>query len=381
MGSELALPPGVSLDAVAAGPATCAAEADGPARCAVPVPAADTTTFSIRLALESSVVGRLTVVGEALSEPFVAPIDATGDVVHNSIGRGELAIIGNTVMTCDEAAAAEIDITCADVLAGTGPTVNRWDVPMEFTGAAPELGLANSSSATLDIAPGAEIVHAELFWSGDVRENGRSASEGDQSLATFVPSAGDAVVVEAEDTVFGEEDSTQYVSRADVTDLVAAGGAGEYSVGNIASVEVQGSYGAWVLAVVTEDATSPRRHFVVTDPFDWVAPEEPYTYAVDMPVPLVAGGPARLSVAAFEGELGFAGESLVIGGIDVGGDNPFDSTISGTRTPSFVNNLGVDIDAYDLTIDSPAGTLRIDASSADDGIRLAVLGLSVDLAE
>ncbi len=287
-GTELALPPGMILDAVAAGPATCVADAGGPVRCAVPVPAVDTTTFSIRLGLESSVVGRLTVVGEALSEPFVAPIDATGDVVHNSVGRGELAIIGNTVMTCDEAAAAEVDVTCADVLAGDGPIVNRWDVPMVFTGVVPAFGLANSSSATLDIAPGAEIVHAELFWSGDVRENGRSASEGDQNLATFVSPAGDVVVVEAEDIVFGEEDATQYVGRADVTDLVAAGGAGEYVVGNIASVEVEGSYGAWALAVVTEDGTSPRRHFVVTDPFDWVAPEDPYTFAVDMPVPLVA---------------------------------------------------------------------------------------------
>jgi len=48
---------------------------------------------------------------------------------------------------------------------------------------------------------------------------------------------------------------------------------------------------------------------------------------------------------------------------------------------TFVNSIGVDIEAYDLTIDSPAGTLRIDATSAEDGIRPAVLGLSVDLAE
>ena len=56
----------------------------------------------------------------------------------------------------------------------------------------------------------------------------------------------------------------------------------------------------------------------------------------------------------------------------VGGDNPFDSSVAGTREPAFVNNLGVDIDAYDLTIDSPAGTFRIDATSADDGIRFVL---------
>ena len=40
----------------------------------------------------------------------------------------------------------------------------------------------------------------------------------------------------------------------------------------------------------------------------------------------------------------------------------------------------VDLDAYDLTIDSSAGTLRLVATSATDGISLAVLGLTVDLA-
>ena len=91
--------------------------------------------------------------------------------------------------------------------------------------------------------------------------------------------------------------------------------------------------------------------------------------------------PARLSVVAYEGELGFLPETLLVGGSELGGTNPFDSSVEGTRDPTFVNNLGVDIEAYDLTIDSPAGTLRIDATSAEDGIRLAVLGLSVDLAE
>ena len=43
--------------------------------------------------------------------------------------------------------------------------------------------------------------------------------------------------------------------------------------------------------------------------------------------------------------------------------------------------LGVDIDAYDLTIDTPDGTLGISATSDKDGIRFAVLGLTVDLDE
>jgi hypothetical protein len=381
-GVELRLPSGITFDAVAAGPANCAAADGVPLRCAVPVAPGEETTFSLRLGLESSVVGRLSVVGESLSEPFEAQIDATRDVVHNSVGRGEMEIIGNTVMTCSVAAAAELDIVCADVLDGVGSTVNRWDVPMEFVGVAPDLGLTNSSSATLDIDPTARIVHAELFWSGDLRVAGRSVPDDARNVAALMSPGGDIVAVEADDLVLGDVDATQYVGRADVTELIAAGGAGEYTVGNISSVEYQGSYGAWALAVVTDDDVSPRRSFVLTDPFDWVAPDNPeYVYAVDLPVPVVAAGRARLDVVGFEGELGFSPETLIVGGVDVGGPHPFDSSITGTRNPAFVNNLGVDIDTYDLTIDSPAGTLRIDATSADDGIRLAVLGLTVDLAE
>lgn len=381
-GVELYLPNGITFDAVAAGPANCVVADGAPLRCAVAVTPGEETAFSLRLGLESSVVGRLSVVGEAMSEPFETQIDATRDVVHNSVGRGELEIIGNTVMTCSEAAAAELEITCADVLAGVGSTVNRWDVPMEFVGAASDVGLTNGSTATLDIDPDARVVHAELFWSGDLQVAGRSVPDDSRNVVTVVSPTGDVVSVEADDLVLGDVDATQYIGRADVTELVAAGGVGEFTVGNIASVEFQGSYGAWALAVVTDDAISPRRSFVVTDPFDWVAPDDPeYVYAVDLPVPVVAAGPARLDVVGFEGELGFSPETLLVGGVDVGGAHPFDSSITGTRNPAFVNNLGVDIDTYDLTIDSPTGTLRIDATSADDGIRLAVLGLSVDLAE
>jgi hypothetical protein len=55
--------------------------------------------------------------------------------------------------------------------------------------------------------------------------------------------------------------------------------------------------------------------------------------------------------------------------------------IRASRSPSDHNNLGVDIDAYDLVIDTPDGTLGNSATSDRDGIRLAVLGLTVGLDE
>ena len=84
----MVLPAGMAFDAVADGPATCIADEGEVLRCGVAVAPDASTTFSLRLGVGSAFAGRLTVVGESLSEPFEGQIDATGDVVHNSVGRG-----------------------------------------------------------------------------------------------------------------------------------------------------------------------------------------------------------------------------------------------------------------------------------------------------
>lgn len=378
---ELLVPRGVVLHGLAAGDAECTDPDDDSPFCSISIDAGDTLNISLRVALESSVVGRLTVDGATVPEEFQAQIVATRDLVHNSVGRGDVTIIGNNVMTCADDAAAELGIDCDKVRDGVGDVLNRWDVPMAFIGAAPQFGFENGSKATLEISDDARIVHAELFWSGDLEERGQSVSDDGANIVTLGTPAGDVFGITADDVAFGQEDATQYVARADVTDVIATDGAGEYLIGNVTAVEAQGSYAGWVLAVVYDDDELPLRHRIVTDPFDWVAPEAPFQYAVDLPSPVVAAGIAQLDVVAFEGERGFAPETLLVGGQNVGGVNPFDSSINGDRSPSDDNNLGVDIDAYDLVIDTPDGTLGISATSDRDGIRLAVLGLTVDLNE
>jgi hypothetical protein len=56
-----------------------------------------------------------------------------------------------------------------------------------------------------------------------------------------------------------------------------------------------------------------------------------------------------------------------------------DVPFSGDRNPSYDNNFGIDVDAYDLVIDASTGILPIVATSEKDGIRLAVLALAVDV--
>lgn len=378
---EIVLPSGVSFQALVSGDVQCADPEDDSPFCTFSVDAGQTIELAVRLRLQSSTVGRLVVDGDLVAEPLESSIVATSDLVHSSVGRGNIIAIGNSLMTCADEAAAGLGIDCADVRNGIGDFVNRWDVPMEFVGPAAQFGIENASSALLDLPDASSVVAAHLYWSGDLDERQQSiADDGSNEEVLIQAPDGEIYNVFADNLTLGDVDATQYLGSADVTDVVLASGAGDYLVGNVQSVEVQGSYAAWSLVVVYDNAAEPRRQRVVTRPFQWIAPEPRFEYSVELPVAVVSAGAAHLDVLAFEGERGFMPESLTVGGQQVGGDSIFDSTITGDRNPSYDNNLGVDIDAYDLTIDTADGTLPIRATSEQDGVRIAVLALTVDLA-
>ena len=371
---EIRTPNGVLFDALVDGDAECRGPLDDAAFCNVALGAGESKTLALRLRLETTVVGRLILDPGVLGEPLEIGISATPRLVHSSVGRGDIVAIGNTVISCQPSAPA-----CDGARALTGEVVNRWDLPMEFIGEMTSLGWRNSSTASLEFASGAEVEAAYLFWSGDLDERGQRVADdaGRGQVTMLAPNGRDPVQVESTGLLLGDIDATQYLGYAEVTDLVAAAGSGEYLVGNIQSVEVQGSYAAWSLVVVTSDDRQPRAQHTVTSPFAWFAPE--FDHRSSLPVPFGLGLDSSLDVVAFEGEPGFSPERVVVGGTQLGGDNEFDGSIIGPRAPMFANSFGIDVEAYDLRIDAPDGTLLIDATSDKDGVRLAVLGLTVDL--
>lgn len=367
------VPRGVLFDGVISGAADCTDPVGDSAFCNVTIEARDTSTLALRFSLESSTVGRFILESQIAEEPLEVQIHAVSRLVHSSVDQGDIVMVGNTLMSCDET-----DAVCLDARDGIGDVVNRWDVATQFIGANNTLGFENSSEATIEIG-GATIDRAYLFWSGDLNERQVSIPDDGSNahVSMLVPNADVPIEIEADRVRLGDVDATQYFGFAEVTDIVRAAGPGHYVVGNVQTVEVQGSYAGWSLVVVTNDVTMPRRQLIVTSPFAWFSPDD--SYAATLPVPAATGQFAALDVLAFEGERGFVPELLNVGGIEIGGEGIFDSTITGERNPRFDNNFGIDIDAYSLTIDAPDGTLPIEATSGKDGIRLAVFGLAVDV--
>ncbi len=368
--ATMQVPDGVVFDALVDGPASCVDPDDDSARCVVSVGPGATERVTVRFRLETVVVGRFVVSSNLAPEPIDVPITAVHRLIHSSVDEGQIIVAGNTLMTCVASEPA-----CLDARDGVGDIVNRWDLPAQFIGADLGPGWFNSSSATVDIGAGT-VDAAYLFWSGDLNERDVViADDGRSGRALILPPGADsAIEVDAQRVRLGDVDATQYLGTVDVTDIVQRFGPGEYTVGNVQSAEVQGSYAGWTLVVVTRDDTLPRRANAVFSPFSWFSPDD--TFALEIAVPFVGERDTALDVVAFEGERGFVPEQLTVGGVILG-DSVFDSTISGPRDPSYVNNFGIDIDAYDLVIDASTGTLPIVGTSEKDGIRLAVLALAV----
>src|SRR6478609_7113092 len=88
----------------------------------------------------------------AADAPFIARFAQTA--------HGDIAAVGNTVLTCPTATAG-----CTDAQSAIGGTLNNnsWNMtPVNVAG-----GTVNSSSATVALPAGATVLWAGLYWGAD----------------------------------------------------------------------------------------------------------------------------------------------------------------------------------------------------------------------
>ncbi|WP_367288097.1 DUF11 domain-containing protein [Laspinema palackyanum] len=320
---------------------------------------------------------------------------------------------------------------------GAGPTApqDNNDFFMRYVDTDGNSNTFNSSSATLALpaeVTGTDVLWAGLYWGADLQHTTVTnppeqitRSPGCQNAGiTAINSGGDYQRCQANRVLLQTPASGGYVSItadqfdfesygpggiggiggrgrryqgiANVTNLVRAGGAGAYTVGNIqasSGISQSGPYGGWGLVIVYRDPNSPFGRIIVYDGFAFVSNSQCLAINVTgFQTPLAGNFAARLGMIAYEGDRAqrFQGDTFELNNNPLSdasnpSNNFFNSSITGpstnTRTPNYVNNFGFDSD--NLVINDAQNIFGNNATSAnvrvctrDDGYSPGLLTFS-----
>ena len=189
----------------------------------------------------------------------VLPAAASGafrefDVRFTADEPGDIALIGNTVMSCSTSAA------CTTARNGGANNNNEFTmVNVDVDATAPG---ANSSTADLSLPAGSQVLFAGLYW-------GAISGSATRNKAALKTPATSGYATMTASTLDSSGDS--YHAFRDVTALVQDGGNGTYSVADVKTTIAAGQYGGWALVVAYRDPAQPPRNLTVFDGFQSVS--------------------------------------------------------------------------------------------------------------
>lgn len=319
------------------------------------------------LALVATMLGAVVSPAQALEIRSFSKVFSTNT-------NGDILIAANTLMTCSTTSGANAS-TCAAARDATSGSSKNNDYNSQFVDIDSDATTFNSSSATLTIPAGGTVLYALLVWGGKV--GATATTNADPALrGTARLTLPDGTVVPVSTTQVDERSSDHaYQATLDVTDTIAAGGSGVYTMANVQSSSGStDQYAGWSLVVAVSDPSAPARNLTVFTGYGVVANGDP------LPTFTVSGfltppsGPVQTTLGAvtWEGDLGYNGDTFRLNSYNVTdarnpADNIFNSSITvggvdaAGRNPSYANNLGLDADLYTIP---DANSLPNSATSA-----------------
>jgi len=268
-------------------------------------------------------------------------------------------------------------------------SLNNDSWPMVGLNEATPRGAAISSSTTLTIPDAAEVQFAALYWSANVGPGEQFTGDPTRVRllapgpgSTYQDLTGEVLSVVKEPVSGSNSERTYYESFKDVTAEVQLGGAGKWSVADIAYAgnshtdRSPSYYAGWALVVVYKDGHLAPGNVTVFDGAALVdsSRDQTFTIATDPSSNL------RVGVVAWEGDRGIAGDQLEVsaaGAPATSGmpltpqpwdgrtgvtNNAFDSTAVGSGHP---NSFGVDVKGFYSAV-PPASSTTIRATSTQD---------------
>ncbi|UUI65635.1 sigma-70 family RNA polymerase sigma factor [Cellulomonas wangsupingiae] len=378
--ATLTLPPGISADPSSLGPQTSGCTSAGAeVTCALGELAAGAVVpvqVDVRAAgaVRGTVGLRLTATGAqpatastqvVVSSANLTPVwSGTGDLDVVEVGAPLLGCVGPYAPTCPVAIGDRdnnsFTMRPLDLDPPGGP---RASVPV-------------SSSTHLDVPDARPVVWAGLYWSA-VRGPSDQWSAPRDTARLRAPDGTWTDVTAGSVTYVTDNARREYYQAAvDVTELVAAGGAGAWALADAAVSATRSDrepsyYGGWSLVVVhgtqTEPGAAGASAVTVHQGGAWIGTS---STAPAFAFVAEAGALTRIGVVAWDGDRSTAGDRLLLSGVGAltpqrwdgsgpggGGSsaNAFDSTATGWR---HANSLGVDAKGFaEVALPSGVGTL------------------------
>ncbi|MDM7323878.1 MAG: hypothetical protein P3W93_002575, partial [Thermus sp.] len=300
---------------------------------------------------------------------------------------GNIALIGNTLMTCSPSGTN--GRACANARDGTG---NNNSFTMVYVDVDTDPNTFNSSSADLALPSGATVLWAGLYWMSTAPSSGvpnpNTVLFRTPTMTTYASLT--AIQTDSANTTSG----LLYQGIAEVTDLVRAGGNGTYWVANVQGRTNASNLAAgWSLVVVYQHPAEPLRHLNVFDGWANVSGNTTVTTTVSgFLTPATGPVTVYLGVVALEGDMVLSGDRLRLNNSDVSNvlnpsDNFFNSTISDlgvhvtSKNPNYKNQLGFDIDRVKLdnALPNNATSANIDFVTTGDAYSPGVLTFAVNI--
>jgi hypothetical protein len=190
--------------------------------------------------------------------------------------HGDFTLIGNIFgQDCSSGVPAPVAGTvgnCGTNTSDTAPDV-FWQASNGLANANNSIEAANASStAVLNLPPGAQVTHAYLYWAGTLSDGALP----DTSATLDRPGTALNATITAEASF--SQSSTHYASVADVTALVQQYGAGAYRVSHVDLIDWRNLnndtlLGSWWMVVLYRQDSEPLRLFTLLDGLEYVSNE------------------------------------------------------------------------------------------------------------
>ncbi|MGL4759384.1 MAG: SdrD B-like domain-containing protein [Patescibacteria group bacterium] len=320
----------------------------------ISIPKFQTLTTSLAVLLFIVVTVTSTVTIEAAFRSFTPRFQTTT--------TGNIAIIGNTLVTCP---VVTVNDSCDQAKKGLGGTLNNNSYNMIRVDTDSDTTTNNSSSAQLNIPNGSSVLFAGLYISG------RSTSAARLNMKLDTPASTGYLNLTSQQDDTSTTGGGEYMEFVNVTNQVATSPNGIYTTSAGLINSGPDGFAGWALVVVYSNPNEPMRDLNVFDGFN----NAPANINISgFKAPNAAPVAAQVGIVSFEGDRGVTGDKATLNGTDLtNGLNPannfFNSTISNNGIqvpnliPGLVNTMGTDIDMINtsgiITPGSTSATLNL----------------------